>query len=68
MFTATLTTKGHITIPVDVRRALNIEAGDRVEFIQIQPGRFEVIATTHSVRGNSRADVASRNGLSRSRK
>jgi AbrB family looped-hinge helix DNA binding protein len=48
--TATLTTKGQVTIPVDVRRALNVEAGDRVEFVQIEPGRFEVIATTRSVR------------------
>jgi AbrB family looped-hinge helix DNA binding protein len=50
MSTATLTTKGQITIPVDVRRALNVEAGDRVEFVQLEPGRFEVIATTRSVR------------------
>jgi AbrB family looped-hinge helix DNA binding protein len=48
--TATLTTKGQVTIPVDVRRALNVEAGDRLEFVQIEPGRFEVIATTRSVR------------------
>jgi len=48
--TATLTTKGQITIPVDVRRALNVEAGDRVEFVQMEPGRFEVVATTRSVR------------------
>jgi AbrB family looped-hinge helix DNA binding protein len=50
MSTATLTTKGQITIPVDVCRALNVEAGDRVEFVQIEPGRFEVIAATRSVR------------------
>jgi len=50
MTAATLTTKGQITIPIDVRRALNVEAGDRVEFIQIEPGRFEVIAATRSVR------------------
>lgn len=50
MTTATLTSKGQITIPVDVRRALNVEAGDRVEFVQIEPGRFEVIAATRSVR------------------
>lgn len=50
MPTATLTTKGQITIPVDVRRALNVEAGDRVEFVQIEPGRYEVIAATRSVR------------------
>jgi AbrB family looped-hinge helix DNA binding protein len=45
-----LTTKGLITIPVDVRRALNVEAGDRVEFVQVEPGRFEVVAATRSVR------------------
>ena len=50
MSTATLTTKGQITIPIDVRRALKVETGDRVEFIQIEPGRFEVIAATRSVR------------------
>ncbi|HOW46338.1 MAG TPA: AbrB/MazE/SpoVT family DNA-binding domain-containing protein [Rubrivivax sp.] len=50
MSTATLTVKGQITIPVDVRRALNVEAGDRVEFVQIEPGRFELIAATRSVR------------------
>jgi AbrB family looped-hinge helix DNA binding protein len=50
MSTATLTTKGQITIPVDVRRSLNVQAGDRVEFVQVEPGRFEVIAATRSVR------------------
>lgn len=50
MSAATMTTKGQITIPVEVRRALNVEAGDRVEFVQIEPGRFEVVAATRSVR------------------
>jgi AbrB family looped-hinge helix DNA binding protein len=50
MATATLTSKGQITIPADVRRALNVEAGDRVEFVQVEPGRFEVVAATRSVR------------------
>jgi len=50
MSTATLTTKGQITIPIDVRRALDVEAGDRVEFVQVEPGRFELIAATRSVR------------------
>ena len=49
MSSATLTSKGQITIPADVRRALNVEAGDRVEFVQVEPGRFEVIAATRSV-------------------
>lgn len=50
MTTATLTSKGQITIPADVRRALNVQTGDRVEFVQVQPGRFELIAATRSVR------------------
>jgi antitoxin PrlF len=50
MSTATLTSKGQITIPADVRRMLNVQTGDRVEFVQIEPGRFELIAATRSVR------------------
>ena len=50
MSTAAVTTKGQITIPVDVRRSLKLAAGDRVEFVQVAPGRFELIAVTRSVR------------------
>jgi antitoxin PrlF len=50
MTTATLTSKGQITIPADVRRALNVQAGDRVEFVQVESGRFELVAATRSVR------------------
>lgn len=50
MTTATLTSKGQVTIPADVRRALNVQTGDRVEFVQVQPGRFELVAATRSVR------------------
>jgi antitoxin PrlF len=50
MSTATLTSKGQITIPADVRRELNVGTGDRLEFVQIEPGRYEVIAATRSVR------------------
>lgn len=50
MSTATITSKGQVTIPADVRRALDVEAGDRVEFVQVEPGRFEVVAATRSVR------------------
>ena len=50
MTTATLTSKGQITIPADVRRTLGVQTGDRVEFVEIQPGRFEQVAATRSVR------------------
>lgn len=50
MTTATVTSKGQITIPVDVREALRVEPGDRVEFVEVEPGRFEVVAATRSVK------------------
>lgn len=50
MSTATVTSKGQITIPADVRAALNVRTGDRVEFVQVEPGRFELVAATRSVR------------------
>ena len=50
MTTATLTSKCQITIPADVRRSLGVQTGDRVEFVEIQPGRFELVAATRSVR------------------
>lgn len=49
MSTATVTSKGQITIPAEVRQALQVKAGDRVEFVQIEPGRFEVVAATRPV-------------------
>ncbi|HEY4081191.1 MAG TPA: AbrB/MazE/SpoVT family DNA-binding domain-containing protein [Burkholderiaceae bacterium] len=49
MTTATITTKGQITIPVDVRNALSVGAGDRVEFVQIEPGQFMFVAANRSV-------------------
>ena len=50
MTTATVTSKGQITIPANVRHALHVEAGDRVEFVEVDPGRFEVVAATRSVK------------------
>ena len=49
MATATLTSKGQITIPAEVREALRVDVGDRVEFVQIAPGRYEFIAATQPV-------------------
>lgn len=44
MTTATVTSKGQITIPADVRRALAVDAGDRVEFVQIESGQYLFMA------------------------
>ncbi|MBX3690243.1 AbrB/MazE/SpoVT family DNA-binding domain-containing protein [Dokdonella sp.] len=50
MSTATLTSKGQITIPVAIREALKVSTGDRVEFVEVAPGRYEFMAATASVR------------------
>ena len=49
MTTATLTSKGQITIPAQVRHALKVKAGDRVEFLEVAPGRYEFFAATREV-------------------
>lgn len=49
MTAATVTSKGQITIPAPVRAALHVGAGDRVEFVEIEPGRYEFIAATRAV-------------------
>ena len=49
MSTATLTSKGQITIPAAVRAALGVDAGDRVEFVEMANGRFELVAATRPV-------------------
>lgn len=46
MTTATLTSKGQVTIPAAVRAGLGVETGDRVEFVELAPGRYEVVAAT----------------------
>lgn len=46
MTTATLTSKGQVTIPAAVRAGLGVETGDRVEFVEVAPGRYEVVAAT----------------------
>ncbi|MDP3032945.1 MAG: AbrB/MazE/SpoVT family DNA-binding domain-containing protein, partial [Rhodocyclaceae bacterium] len=43
------TSKGQITIPADVRAALHVGTGDRVEFVEIAPGRYEFVAATQNV-------------------
>ncbi|TSA14821.1 MAG: AbrB/MazE/SpoVT family DNA-binding domain-containing protein [Comamonadaceae bacterium] len=49
MTIATLSSKGQITIPAEVRKDLHVDTGDRVEFVQIAPGRYEFVAATREV-------------------
>lgn len=50
MSAATLTSKGQITIPSKVRAALGLSTGDRVEFVEVEEGRFSIIPATKSVK------------------
>lgn len=50
MATATLTSKGQITIPLKVRQRLGLDSGDRVEFVELTPGEFALKAATEDVR------------------
>lgn len=50
MTSATVTSKGQITIPVHVRTQLGLATGDRLEFIFNEAtGRYEVVPATQSV-------------------
>lgn len=49
MSTATVTSKGQITIPVDVRQRLGLESGDRVEFVEVEGG-FAIKPATDDVK------------------
>jgi antitoxin PrlF len=50
MPSAKVTSKGQITIPIEVRKALRLEPGVRVHFFEVRPGQFEVYAKTGSIR------------------
>lgn len=47
---AKVTSKGQITIPVDVRQRLGIDAGDRIEFVEVADGEFIIKPATVDVR------------------
>ena len=54
MATATLTSKGQVTIPLDVRQRLKLAAGARVEFVEDAEGEFllrPAVADVRSLKG-----------------
>jgi AbrB family looped-hinge helix DNA binding protein len=50
MTTSTVTTKGQVTIPLDVRQRLGLDAGDRIEFVEIENGMFAIKPAIDDVR------------------
>lgn len=49
MTTATVTSKGQITIPAKVRNDLKVGPGDRVEFVKVAEGHWEVLAAVEDI-------------------
>lgn len=45
---ATLTSKGQITVPVEIRNQLGLQAGDRLDF-QLKEGKLEVTKVAGSL-------------------
>lgn len=50
MPSATVTSKGQITIPIEVRRALGLKPGDEIDIFEIEKGRFAMRPRTGSIR------------------
>jgi antitoxin PrlF len=50
MATATITSKGQVTIPAQVRIDMGLTAGDRVDFIRMEDGHYAVVPASHSIR------------------
>jgi AbrB family looped-hinge helix DNA binding protein len=47
---ATVTSKGQVTIPVEVRKALGLRSGSRVAFVPTGEGSYELVPETRTVR------------------
>ena len=50
MSTATLTSKGQLTLPKDVRDALGVGPGDRIDFVRMEDGSYSILQATQPVK------------------
>lgn len=50
MSTATLTSKGQITLPKQVRTELGLVPGDRLDFVRLDDGNFAIVPATGSIK------------------
>jgi len=50
MSTATITSKGQVTIPAAVRYATGLTAGDRIAFVRESGGHYAIIPAAHSIK------------------
>ncbi|WP_252179127.1 AbrB/MazE/SpoVT family DNA-binding domain-containing protein [Endozoicomonas sp. 4G] len=47
---ATVTSKGQVTIPATIRNTLKISPGDQIQFVEVTPGRFEMLVACNDVK------------------
>jgi len=50
MQTATITSKGQITIPKDIRDSMGLKSGDKIKFIPSEKGQTAFAPITESIR------------------
>ena len=50
MATATITSKGQVTIPRKVRTDLGVSAGDRIDFVRLDDGNYAIVLAGGSIR------------------
>jgi len=50
MPTATLTSKGQITLPAKVREDLGLDAGDKIDFVAEERGSYRIVARRKDIR------------------
>ena len=46
---ATVTSTGQITIPATIRTTLKVSPGDRIQFIEVASGRFEMLIACNDI-------------------
>ena len=46
---ATITSKGQVTLPVALRVKAQLDAGDKVDFVEVEPGKYLMIPRKQSV-------------------
>jgi antitoxin PrlF len=42
MAVATLTSKGQLTLPIELRNKMNLQAGSKVEFVEVSDGDWRI--------------------------
>jgi antitoxin PrlF len=50
MAIATLTSKGQLTLPIELRNKMNLQAGSKVEFVEVSDGEWRIQAQLGNIR------------------